>query len=58
MVNSNAKDKTVKENTEKATGNRKKGKRKGTSSNNCRIPKNASARKIYELLPPVWLKLP
>jgi hypothetical protein len=39
VVNSNAKDKTAKENTEKATGKCKKGKSKGSSSNDYHIPK-------------------
>jgi len=39
VANSNAKEKAAKESAEKATGKRDKGKRKGTSSDNLRVPK-------------------
>ncbi len=45
VANSNAKEKAAKESAEKATGKRNKGKRKGTSSNDIRVPKKARAEK-------------
>ncbi len=49
IVNSNAKDKTSKENTEKATRKREKGKRKGSSSNDYHIPKKVRVEKSCTL---------
>jgi hypothetical protein len=45
VVNSNAKEKATKQRTEKATGKHKKGKRKGSSSNNYCIPKKVRVKK-------------
>jgi hypothetical protein len=45
VANSNAKEKAVKENTDKATGKRKKGKCKGSSSTDYRIPKKVRVEK-------------
>jgi hypothetical protein len=49
VANSNAKEKAAKEGTEKATGKRNKGKRKGSSSNNYRIPKKVRVKKSCAL---------
>ncbi len=45
IVNSNAREKAMKENTEKATGKCKKGKCKGSSSNDYHIPKKVRVEK-------------
>jgi hypothetical protein len=45
VVNSDAKERAKKESTEKATGKREKGKRKGTSSMDYRIPKKVRFEK-------------
>jgi hypothetical protein len=49
VTNSNAKEKAKKENTEKTTGKRKKGKRKGSSSMDYRIPKKVRFEKSCAL---------
>jgi hypothetical protein len=49
VVNSNAKEKMTKENTEKATGKSKKGKSKGSSSNDYHIPKKVRFEKSCAL---------
>ena len=50
-ANSNAKDRAKKESTEKATGKREKGKRKGTSSTDYCIPKKVRSEKGCALCP-------
>ena len=49
VVNSNAKEKTAKESSEKATGKREKGKCKGTDSSNYQIPKKVRFKKSCAL---------
>ncbi len=48
-MNSNAKEKTAKESSEKATGKCKKGKHKGTDSSNYQIPKKVKLEKCCAL---------
>ena len=45
VANSNAKEKAANENIEKATGKHEKGKHKGSSSNDYRIPKKVRVEK-------------
>jgi hypothetical protein len=49
VANSDAKERVKKEGTEKATGKRKKGKHKGTSSKDYRIPKKVRSEKSCAL---------
>ena len=49
VVNSNAKDKTTKDSSEKATGKKKKGKHRGTDSSNYQIPKKVKLEKCCAL---------
>jgi hypothetical protein len=49
VVNSNAKKMAKKESTEKASGKHKKGKRKGSSSTDYRIPKKVRVKKSCTL---------
>jgi hypothetical protein len=49
VANSNAKERVKKEGTEKATGKREKGKRRGTSSKDYRIPKKVRSEKSCAL---------
>ncbi len=49
VANSTAKDKAAKESAENGAGKRGKGKRKGTGSNNIRVPKKARVKKSCAL---------
>ncbi len=49
VASSNAKEKAAKENTEKATGKREKGKHKGSSSTDYHIPKKVRVEKSCAL---------
>jgi hypothetical protein len=54
IVNSNAKEKAMKESSEKATGKHKKGNHKGSSSNDYHIPKKVRVKKSCMLCQKHW----